>query len=186
MPVELRLLDQASPLALQMRLDAIRALLATEAAIIPLIEGWLRQRPVRSITGALDREIQQLYEVFRQSRLEDWDRLQVTPGPGPESLERAQDVVADALSRASGNLQKALQKVLERLQAQEMKELLKDGLVATVVSGNDSYSRKPIDPPLLAALQVIGQQAHATLLEALAAQTRAKPHAASLRARFST
>lgn len=173
LPVELKLLDQASPLALQMRLDAIRALLSTEAEIIPLIEGWLRQRPVRSITGALDREVQQLYEVFRQTRLEDWARLQVAPGPTPEQLERAQDVVADALSRASGMLQKALQKVIERLQAQDTKELLKDGLVAIVVGGSDSYSRKPIDPPLLAALQVLGQYAQTSVLDALAAQTRA-------------
>lgn len=176
LPPDLRLLDQAAPLATQMRLDSIRALLSSEASVIPLIEGWF-QRPVRSITGALDREFQQLYDVFRQSRLEDWQRLTFEPGLEPSQLERNRDIVADALARATGKqLPRALTKVLTLLDSGAYRDLLSGSLVGDAHAGKSTYYNVELDPVLFRALQALGQHAKSKLMESLSIQTESTGH----------
>lgn len=173
LPTQLQLLEPSSPLGTQLRLEAISALLSSED-VVEQITGWLRRRPRRSIISALDSELQQLYDIFRQSTPENWQELAPPAMPGAEQVQRALDVLLDAAERASGiPLKKGLESSVQAVQAEKWDELFSKGPGKAVAAGETTFSKKELEPAVVSAYRTLHQYARAVILGDLDAQTRA-------------
>ena len=189
LPADPRLIDEGSPLAQQMRFDAIQAVLGEQAdneggmsTLIELLRRLHHDTAQRSVTEAIDHIVKDLGDVYR-SYLDRslWGQL-------PDSGLLDQELLAVAIEqldamRASlpvtgkGELYKAFAKAYENLLADAQRghwdNVLSNGLVVKVSDGAESYARAPIDEDWHRAVYPLLVHAQSVRLHVLADQTLA-------------
>ncbi|MGB0766395.1 MAG: UvrD-helicase domain-containing protein [Phycisphaeraceae bacterium] len=189
LPPDPRLIDEASPQARQMRIDAIHAVLGEQAdrddgmtTLIEMLRRLHHDTAQRSVTDAIDRIVTALDEVYRSypdRRL--WDTLQPKGrltddllGLAIEGLEAMRDALP---LTAKGTMHRSFRDRYEELLIDatlgHWDRVIGNGLVAKIAEGATSYSRAPIDDNWHQAIRPIYVHAKSMRIDALAEQTRA-------------
>ncbi|MEO0475750.1 MAG: UvrD-helicase domain-containing protein, partial [Planctomycetota bacterium] len=190
LPPDPRLIDEGSPLAQQMRFDAIQAVLGehvdNEQGLTTLIEMLRRlhhDTAQRSVTEAMDHIVKDLGDVYRSyPQRELWDQL---PDSGllPSDLlstviEALEDKRSDLPVKKDGtpysNFQGAYESMLVDARQGQWDKVLANGLVARVNEKAVKYGQHtPITEDWHAAVRPLVVHAKSVRLQALADQTRA-------------
>ena len=189
LPAEPRLIDEGSPLARQMRADAIHAVLGEQAAsdqgfaaLIDMLRRLHHDTAQRSVTDAIDSIVVQLDEVYRSypdRRL--WDQFPETGRLTQEQLSTATDLLqqmeADLPVKADGDLYTAFAKtyrsLLDDAQAARWEHVLANGLIKKVIADEPKYNHAPISEDWRQILQAFAAHAKALRIRSLADQTLA-------------
>jgi ATP-dependent exoDNAse (exonuclease V) beta subunit len=196
LPPDPRLIDEGSPLAQQMRFDAIQAVLGEQAdnedGLVTLIEMLRRlhhDTAQRSVTEAIDSIVKDLGDVYRSYPDKAlWDQL-------PETGLLSKEFLASAIERlesmrpmlpltGTGQPYKTFEKYFEKLvgdaQLGHWDNVLSNGLAVKVIEEKEEYAGAPITADWHDAIHPLAVHAQAVRLKALADQTRATHHLLAL------
>ncbi len=189
LPASPRLIDEGSPLARQMRADAIHAVLgeqgATDDGMLALIEMLRRlhhDNAQRSVTDAIDDIVVKLDEVYRVYRGRAlWDALPTVGLLDAGLLStalHALDDMSDTVPRSSKNKTYAAfadryHELLADARAGRWDRVLSNGLIKKVGEGAAKYGHAPIDEAWHRAVRPLFIHAKAHRIARLAEQTRA-------------
>lgn len=190
LPTDPRLIDERSPLATQMRYDAIHAVLGEKAAgdggmatLIEMLRRLHHNTAQRSVTEAIDRIVVQLDEVYRAYPDRAlWDRLPETGLLTREHLDiaihsleamREQVPYKKGTSEPYASFLKRYEELLQHAYASRWDAVYTNGLVQKVIEDKDEYSRAPISEDWHQAIKPLAIHARAFRLKAIADQTRA-------------
>ncbi len=189
LPPDPRLIDEGSPLAQQMRFDAIHAVLGEQAGndegmltLIELLRRLHHDTAQRSVTEAIDHIVKDLGDVYRSYPDRSlWDQLPDSGLLDQELLGAAIEQL-DAMRSAlpvtnKGEPHKAFAKTYEKLLADAQighwDSVMSNGLVVKVNEQADAYSRAPISEDWHRAIVPLAVHARSVRLRALADQTLA-------------
>ena len=189
LPPDPRIIDEGSPLAQQMRFDAIQAVLGEQAenddSLVTLIEMLRRlhhDTAQRSVTEAIDSIVKDLGEVYRNYPEQSlWG---VFPDTGQLDADQLNTAVASFEKMAphlpltkSGSVNQAFKKaydaILSDARSGQWENLLANGLIRKVIAGESEFSRIAITDDWLSVIKPLLIHAMAVRLSALADQTRA-------------
>jgi len=190
LPVDPRMIDEGSPLAVQMRSDAIHALLGEQAArdggMLTLIEMLRRlhhDETRRSVAEAIDDIVLKLGETYSSyPGRELWDRLPDTGLLDSDlltTLRHDLEAMADQLptTKKTGELNSSwadrYNELIDAVHAGRWEDLLDNGLMLKVMNKQPQYSRAAIPDSWNAVLYPLGLHAKAVRTKALAEQTLA-------------
>jgi len=127
----------------------------------------------RSVAQLIHDTVAELYNVLRQSGPEPWHKL---PKPTPHSAAEVQAAI-DALRVAElpndSRAGKARDRDVNLAVEEQWADLIGAGLIAKVVSGENTYFNKPIPPATVAIYQQLIAHVRAIELLKLASQTEA-------------
>jgi ATP-dependent exoDNAse (exonuclease V) beta subunit len=189
LPPDPAIIDEGSPLAQQMRFDAIQAVLGEQAdnedglfALIEMLRRLHHDTAQRSVTDAIDHIVRDLGEVYRSyPEAELWDQL---PDAGrlqteilTTAIERIEGKLDDLPRTAKGTFHKAfhdrVHDLLADAHAGHWDDVLFNGLVAKVIDEETKYGHAPITDDWAEAIRPLALHARAIKLGAFADQTRA-------------
>lgn len=189
LPADPRLIDEGSPLARQMRTDAIHAVLGEQAAgddgltaLIEMLRRLHHDTAQRGVTDAIDSIVVQLDEVYRSYPARElWDTLPKTGLLDAGLLSTALhglEAMEPALPQTkSGSVNKVFAKafysLLNDTQAGRWGAVLNNGLVDKIADQADLFARAEITDAWRQAIYPLFIHAKATRIRALADQTRA-------------
>lgn len=189
LPPEPRLIDEGSPLAQQMRFDAIQAVLGEQAAaddgmttLVEMLRRLHHDTAQRSVTEAIDQIVQSLGEVYRNYPDPTlWDQLPQTGLLSQELLDMVVgdlEAMGDALpakkdGKPYARFQTTYGQLLANARMGRWDDVLGNGLVLKVVEGAETYDRAPITPDWHDAIRPLAVHAKSVRLQALARQTKA-------------
>jgi len=157
------------------RHEAMEEMLATggNGPIERLLKLMAKGEARRSVAQMIQDTVRQLYDVYRESGPEAWHRL---PHPTPLSAEEVQETI-EALSTAPlpdhARASEARDKELESANNEDWEALVRAGMIAKVIGGDPTYSKKSIPPARVALYQKLIAHVRAILLLKLAHQTEA-------------
>ncbi|MFN3168154.1 MAG: UvrD-helicase domain-containing protein [Phycisphaeraceae bacterium] len=189
LPADPRMVDEGSPLARQMRADAIHAVLGEQAAadegmatLIEMLRRLHHDTAQSSVTDAIDRIVVQLDEVYQLNpdrRL--WDALPAAGLLDPDLLTTALhelEAMREALpTTKAGSPNKRFAEAFESLvslaRQSRWDAVLSNGLVKKVATGGASYQSAAIDADWHRAITPIFVHAKAERVRALSRQTLA-------------
>lgn len=177
-PAGAMLMESESPTAMQLRLEAVRAVLAEGPLdeLIVLLDQLQQGRAQSSVTHALDGLISRLYEVFRQAPREAWFALRVPDAPGDEEVAR----LLSALDRCAAvatdkRLAKAILGDAQRARDGEWAGFLGRGLAPKVLE-NLTYYNKPFPEEVAMLYHRLIDRGRAELIQRIGRQTEATYH----------
>ncbi len=188
LPSEVRVLDDESAAAAELRRQAIEAMLdeAVRADGLAAVSALLRQvhhdQAARRVGQALDDLVKQLHGVYREA-----EDAALWCGPKVEGLldEAGLRTAAEGLAGLEAVLPvtkagkpmavwvKAMASLVAALHANDWEAVLDNGLVAKIVVGEASYSKKEIPSEFVRAIEPIAKHAGAERVQLLARQTQA-------------
>ena len=179
LPRQPRLVEAGSPIARQVRLDAIAAMLADDDphVLIDLLRRLHHDEAKRRITDALDDIVTDLYGIYRQTEPRAWWAIPLPTG----SLDRVElagaiEALRDAsdLVEAQKSWAKAWGADLQRAAAHDWPAFIATGLARVVADGGESYrSKKPLPRALLDLYRPLVDHARAEILAQIVRQTEA-------------
>lgn len=185
LPLDPQIVDAGHPLARQLRLQAIEAMLADDDlhVLLDLLRRLHHDSAGRSVTQAIDSIVVDLYEVYREApERELWSRIAVPKGLLDEGelaqISEQLRAMEHALPRtAKGDANKswanAWNKSITAIAARDWKALLKTGIVSKIVAGEDTFGRKEITSDWRAVFDPLAKHARATMIAQLQAQAQA-------------
>eukprot|EP00752_Nemacystus_decipiens_P013504 g11962.t1 len=189
LPPDPRLIDEGSPLAQQMRFDAIQAALGEQAdqddgmaTLIEMLRRLHHDTAQRSVTEAIDAIVKDLGDVYRNNPDATlWDQLPVTGLLKQELLDSAingLEAMNDALPVKSdgdpyAGFQKMYLKLVNDARAGHWDDVLSNGLVLKISEDADKYAGAPITDDWQDAVYPLAVHARSVRLQALARQTQA-------------
>lgn len=162
-----------------LRRDALRATLAEGdlETMRDILNRLNRGKASRSIVGTMDEVVSGLYELHREAPAEAWQRLRVPPAPAPEALDAAlaflEGVAANPPTKQVGS---GVAGDAAKARARDWAGILGGGLAAKVASGENTYYKRPIEEPVIAAYETLIEAAKSALLGELKEQTEATFH----------
>lgn len=189
LPPDPRLIDEGSPLAQQMRFDAIQAVLGEQAdnddglaTLIEMLRRLHHDTAQRSVTDAIDQIVKDLGDAYRSypDRLL-WEQL-------PESGLLDKELLAAAIEQleamrsavpvtGKGEPYKTFAKAHEKLIADAQQGhwdlVLSNGLIAKINEQAEKYAGAPISQDWIDAIRPLAVHARSIRLRELADQTRA-------------
>lgn len=189
LPPDPRLIDEGSPLAQQMRFDAIQAVLGEQAdqddgmaTLIEMLRRLHHDTAQRSVTDAIDKIVKDLGDVYRnypEAKL--WDQLPVTGLLTDDLLSGVIDTLTakcDELplkkdGQPYANFVDAYESLLTDAQLGHWDKVLANGLVVRVIDEVEKYGHAPITDDWHQAIRPLAVHARSVRLRALAEQTRA-------------
>ncbi|MEM9347849.1 MAG: UvrD-helicase domain-containing protein [Planctomycetota bacterium] len=189
LPPDPRLIDEGSPLAQQMRSDAIQSVLGEEAesdgGMVTLIEMLRRlhhDTAQRSVTDAIDQVVKDLGEVYRG--YPDpvlWDQLPDTGLLTKELIDAALerlDAMRDQLptngkGQVYSGFRDRYEEIISDARLGHWDSVLDNGLVVKVIEDAEKYGHAPISEGWQSAVHPLAVHARAARLKALADQTQA-------------
>ncbi|MEM6506853.1 MAG: UvrD-helicase domain-containing protein [Planctomycetota bacterium] len=189
LPPDPRLIDEGSPLAQQMRFDAIQSVLGEEAendgGMVTLI-GMLRRlhhdTAQRSVTDAIDQIVKDLGDVYRGYPDPSlWGRLPDTGlltnelvDAALEQLEAMRDrLPVNGKGRAYSGFRDRYEEIISDARRGHWDRVLANGLVVKVIGDAEKYGHAPISSAWHDAVRPLAVHARAARLKALADQTMA-------------
>lgn len=189
LPPEPRIIDESSPVAKQLRIDAIQRLLGEQVAqdegLITLIEMLRRlhhDQAERSVTDALDDIARDLGEMFRMvPDVSLWNCLPVAGRLTGDRLSSAidrldamsEDMPLNKAGKVYTRFATAYQLLLADAKLGRWESVSSNGLVIKVRDGEPTYSSAPISEAWRDAIEPLADHAKADQLQALADQTLA-------------
>ena len=189
LPASPRLIDEGSPLAKQMRTDAIHAVLGEQgatddgmAALIEMLRRLHHDHAQRSVTGAIDDivvNLDEFYRVYPDRAL--WDTLPTAGLLDAGLLATARQGLADVRPHLpktkAGNTNKKFADAFEKLVASSdqgrWEAVLENGLVKKIAAGESRYCQADIEEAVERAVKPLFVHAKAHRIARLADQTRA-------------
>ena len=179
LPRQPRLIEAGSPIARQVRLDAIAAMLADDDphVLIDLLRRLHHDEAKRRITDALDDIVTGLYDIYRQTEPRAWRAIPLPAGTLDRvALSGAIEALRDASDLVDG--QKAWAKAwagdVRRAAAHDWVAFIATGIAKVVAHGGESYrSKKPLPGALLGVYRPLVEHARAELLAQIVRQTEA-------------
>lgn len=181
-------LDDSDPQIAALREQAIEAMLldASEdgeafATLLDLLRRLHHDEHRRSVTGAIDRIVSELYEVYReQSDPAAWSNLQTPAGLLDDAqLARAAEALPELIStipttqagKPRSNYAKALDRLIRAAHLRDWLGLLDEKLVQVIAQGGGAYDR--VEPPVswIDAISPLILHARAAQLEQLRQST---------------
>ncbi len=172
------LMEAESPTAMQLRLEAVRAVLAEGPLeeLIQLLDQLQQGRAQSSVTHALDGMISQLYEVFRQAPREAWFALRAPETPDDEAVARIlTGLERSAATATDKRLVKAIQGDAQRARDGDWGGFLSKGLAPKVME-NLTYYNKPIPDEIAMLYHGLIDRGRAELIQRIRSQTEATYH----------
>ncbi|MEX0886439.1 MAG: UvrD-helicase domain-containing protein [Phycisphaeraceae bacterium] len=196
LPVEPRLLDEGHPLAGQVRRDAVEAMLGAAAdddargggdagltVMLELLRRTHHDMAVRSVTGAIDDLVRELYDVYRQAPaaaawggdtkpaglLDDAELVDAIAALGEAGVH----LPTTAKGEPNATWRKAWEKDLARARARDWRGLVQAGLAKPLALGVATYYKTEIPEPLVRAYEPIVTHARSALRADLAWWSRA-------------
>lgn len=189
LPPEPRLIDEGSPLAQQIRFDAIQAVLGEQAdrddgmnTLIEMLRRLHHDTAQRSVSEAIDSIVKDLGDVYRSyPDAVMWDQL-------PESglltadllsavTDRLESMREDLPVNGKGQVYKSFSDRYEEILASSKlghwDQVLANGLVTKVNEQAEKYGHVPITADWYDAIYPLAVHAKSVRLRALAEQTRA-------------
>ncbi|MBX2850382.1 MAG: UvrD-helicase domain-containing protein, partial [Phycisphaeraceae bacterium] len=189
LPPDPRLIDEGSPLAQQMRFDAIQAVLGEHAdndqgltTLIEMLRRLHHDTAQRSVTEAMDHIVKDLGDVYRSYPDRSlWDQLPDTGRLSADLLNTAVgalDQMAPHLPLTkAGEFNKGFKKAYEGMLADARAgywdSFLSNGLIKKLLAGETAFSRIELSDDWLMAIKPLMIHAKAVRLGGLADQTRA-------------
>lgn len=153
---------------------------------LTLLNLLFKGETVRSLAAQLYTLSRELLPVYRATGAEQWARLNFRkPLTDAELLERLERLKNAPLPMTAGDpkkktparvhalARKALDKMVRTAEAQDWRECCGSGFAKAVLSGSTTYSSKPLDPELIAAVDAVLDQVRTLEINQLAHQTRA-------------
>jgi ATP-dependent exoDNAse (exonuclease V) beta subunit len=177
LPPDFRIIDEKSPEMEQLRLEAIRRMLAAHdnEAMIELLDGLQQGAVHRGVVSQLDQWFDKAHELFELAPPEAWS----TPGTdgalqNDASLKNALTAL-DALREEDEfkSLAKTIASDADRARAGDWKKFLTTGLPPKILSDDPTFRSKPIPVVVIAAYQPLIEHATATRIAAHSARTAA-------------
>lgn len=180
LPRSPRLVEAGSPIARQVRLDAIAEMLADDDphVLIDLLRRLHHDQAKRRITDAIDDIVTDLYDIYRQTERRAWRAI-----PAPEgSLDRVALAAAIETLRESDDLvasQKSWAKAwsgdVTRAMARDWPAFVSAGLARCVAEGRETFgnTKKPLPASLCDVYRPLVEHARAELLAQIVRQTEA-------------
>ncbi len=177
LPAAPRLIDDAGPVAQQLRRRAIDAMLADDdpQVLAAMLRRLHHDQEKRRISATLDELFVSLYDVYRETDAAAWHRLEEQ-----ETLDEAALAEAvDALRRAGDALPsdkrwvKAWRANLAATTAQDWKAFLSGGLSPRTLDDEPTYHGKPFPGPVLDAYRPLVEHAMRSVVNLVARQTHA-------------
>ena len=189
LPPDPRLIDEGSPLAQQMRFDAIQAVLGEQAdnaegltTLIEMLRRLHHDTAQRSVTDTIDQIVKDLGDVYRMYPDRSlWDQL-------PESGLLGKELLAAAIGQLEAmrsvvpmtgkgqpykTFVKAHEKLIADAQLGHWDRVLSNGLVVKINNQEEKYAGAPISEAWVNAIYPLAVHARSVRLRELAEQTRA-------------
>lgn len=190
LPPDPRLIDEGSPLAQQMRFDAIQAVLGEQAdnddgmnTLIEMLRRLHHDTAQCSVTEAIDSIVKDLGDVYRNyPKAELWNQLPVTGLLSEELLSgvievlesKRDDLPLTKAGKPYSNFEKAYESLLTDARLGHWDSVLLNGLVVRVIDGAETYgAHTPITDDWHQAIRPLAVHAKSVRLRALADQTKA-------------
>ena len=159
----------------RMREEAIRAMLEKESTgdVVSLMHLLTKGQASRSISGQISALVDDLYSDYLEAPPEAWEAL-VRPKPLEQAeLPTAIEMLAAVELPADKRFEKARREDLDRAESGEWEAFIRTGLASKIISGAESYYRKPIPIDVIAAYEPLVRHATALLIGQIANQTEA-------------
>ncbi len=177
-PENPRLIDERHPLAGQLRLDAIEAMLADEDLdmLLDLLRRRHHDQAFQSVTAALDEMVLFFYSLYREAPdSQVWSRFQPDEPYRPVLDSR---VIANLQSAAvhlpaHKSWQKSFAEDLELVRAGNWERFVSRGLAQALIVGKDTFYKKPIPSGLQEAYLPVIDHVRAHFARRLAGQAEA-------------
>ena len=164
-----------APVDRRIRDEAIRAVLDKESTgdVVSLMHMLTKGQASRSISGQIGALVDSLYSDYLEAPPEAWEAL-VRPKPlDAAEFQAALELLAAVELPADKRFENARRQDLDRAENGEWEAFIGKGLVARIVSGDESYYRKPIPIDVIFAYGPLLQHAGAVLVGQIANQTEA-------------
>lgn len=178
LPPDPVLIDESHPTAMQIRRDAIEAMLADAdiPALVTLLRQFHHDHAARSVTQALDDIIKDTYDVYREApQREAWARLEPTGLLDEDGLQAATQRFHDMAGGLPDNKHwaKAYAANREAMLARDWETFISKGVAGAMVAGKTMFQRHEISDPLRAIFEPLINHARAKMIERVARQTTA-------------
>ena len=164
-----------APVDRRIRDEAIRAVLEKESTsdVVSLMHMLTKGQASRSISGQIGALVDSLYSDYLEAPPEAWEAL-VRPKPLEQAeLRAAIELLAAVELPAGKQFEKARGQDLDRAENGEWEAFIGKGLAAKIISGAESYHRKPIPIDVIVAYEPLVRHATAVLIGQIANQTEA-------------
>ncbi len=178
LPPEPSLVDESHPSVKQLRQDAVEAMLADADLpdMVTLLRQFHHDHAARSVTEAIDKIINDTYEVYREApQQEAWAKLQPTGKLDDDELQKAIEKLQDAaaLLPDNGHWKKAYAANCAAALTGQWEVFISKGLAGSIISGKQSFQRHEITADIQAAYVPLIAHSKAMLIERVALQTLA-------------
>ena len=164
-----------APVDRRIRDEAIRAVLEKQPTgdVLSLMHMLTKGQASRSISGQIGSLVDDLYSDYLEAPPEAWEAL-VRPKPLEQAeLRAAIEFLAAVELPPDKRFQKARLQDLDRAQNGQWEAFIGKGLAARIISGDESYYKKPIPIDVIVAYETIVRHATAVLVGQIANQTEA-------------
>ena len=164
-----------APVDRRIRDEAIRAVLEKESTsdVVSLMHMLTKGQASRSISGQIGDLVDSLYSDYLEAPPEAWEALVRPKLLEPAEILSALEFLAAVELPSDKRFQKARRQDLTRAESGEWEAFIGRGLVAKIISGAESYYRKPIPVEVIAAYEPLVHHATGVLVNQIANQTEA-------------
>lgn len=182
LPLEATLVPAEDPRLVQLRRDAIDAMLADENmdAMLDLLRRLHHDQAQRRVTDAIDDIVKNLYELHQQTDAAAWRRLPEAHGLTRAQLAEAVDRLAEAINHNTiRGLSNALNGNYEAVVLRDWSGFMKKGLAPKISAVGENQevffgnSKKPVSTQIVDAYCPLIAHARAELLNGVARRTAA-------------
>jgi len=178
LPTRPVLLDERHPTAVQLRHDAIEAMLADDdlPTLVTLLRQLHHDNSARSVTQAIDGAVTGFYEIYREAPGKCfWTRLEPLTPLNEQGLDAALQTLTDTAGALpeNKNWHKAFDANRDAALARDWERFVSVGLAKKLVAGEDTFYSKPIPELFIIAFEPLIGHAAAVLIRRVAKQTLA-------------
>jgi ATP-dependent exoDNAse (exonuclease V) beta subunit len=149
--------------------DGSAATAATMATLLVQVSGG---KTSRGLEEAVNDIVADLAALHRQADPTAWERLLVPRRPADAEVAAAVATLR-ATGFANDTMAKARDQGLATFEAGLWKEFLAKGIAPKVLEGDTTFAKRPLDPPVVAAYEVLIAVARTAIQQRIADQTRA-------------
>jgi ATP-dependent exoDNAse (exonuclease V) beta subunit len=165
------------PQVVQLRREAIEAVLADGdvQVLIDLLRRLHHDTAKRSVTQAIDDIVGSLYDIYRQTKKKDWQRLQVPKGLTKPQVADALERLGELAEKVEKRFAKALRPAREAVAAADWKAFLEKGLAPKIIADPVApmFNTGRIPAEIIAEFKPLIEHARSQLLGRLAESTTA-------------
>jgi ATP-dependent helicase/nuclease subunit A len=177
LPANAIMVDSSSPRLQQLRYRAIEAMLGDDD--VDVLVGLLRRlhhdNAARSVSTAIDRIVQAMYDTYRRSEAFHWDQLKVPHAPRADMVKLAFQALEDAIEHAPHkSFAKGVRDNLDAAMKGDWQTFFDKG-IAKKLTGDGPYVfyKVPIDDTLISHYRTLFSMATRDMLEELSQATLA-------------